>query len=228
MRTKETAALFDAQAARYDAAFDSSHGLARVVPRRTEVALRLIADGPGRLLDAGIGPGRLAAAVAARGWEVWGADVSAEMLGLARARLPDRAEQLVQASIEELPFADGAFDCVAATGVLEHVEELEGALGELARVLRAEGRAILSYPNYRTPISIVRRRALYPAARLVKRVLPIGSPPPPLHANALGRRTFEQALSRAGFGVERLEYVGARAGVGRWAATQLVYAARRD
>jgi SAM-dependent methyltransferase len=39
-----------------------------------------------------------------------------------------------------LPFADGVFDAVLNCGVLEHVEDEQGALGELRRVLRPGGR----------------------------------------------------------------------------------------
>ena len=66
---------------------------------------------------------------------MFGVDASAEMVALARERLPDARDRLAQGSVEELPFEDASFDAVAATGVLEYAD-VPRALGELARVLR--------------------------------------------------------------------------------------------
>ncbi len=66
-------------------------------------------------------------------------------LGLA----PDAAGRLARLSVhpesapcERLPFPDASFDVVTNTGVLEHVDDPERALGEIARVLRPGGRAL--------------------------------------------------------------------------------------
>lgn len=46
----------------------------------------------------------------------------------------------------DMPFADASFDCVIANHVLEHVSDIRRALGEIRRVLRQEGLAILQTP----------------------------------------------------------------------------------
>jgi SAM-dependent methyltransferase len=51
-------------------------------------------------------------------------------------------------SATALPFADGAFDVVAAFDVVEHCEDDALALAELARVLVPGGRLLLSVPAY--------------------------------------------------------------------------------
>jgi SAM-dependent methyltransferase len=51
-------------------------------------------------------------------------------------------------SAEALPFADGAFDVVAAFDVVEHCEDDALAVSELARVLAPGGRMLLSVPAY--------------------------------------------------------------------------------
>lgn len=47
---------------------------------------------------------------------------------------------------ERLPFADGRFDAVLSTQVLEHVEMLPGVIQEIHRVLRDRGRLVVSVP----------------------------------------------------------------------------------
>jgi ubiquinone/menaquinone biosynthesis C-methylase UbiE len=57
------------------------------------------------VLDAGCGTGRFLAALAPEA-RVWGIDPSAEMLAVARERLP-RSVRLKQARAEQPPFRDG-------------------------------------------------------------------------------------------------------------------------
>jgi SAM-dependent methyltransferase len=48
---------------------------------------------------------------------------------------------------DRLPFRDDQFDCVVSIDVLEHLADDQPFLGELRRVLRAGGRAIVTVPN---------------------------------------------------------------------------------
>lgn len=53
---------------------------------------------------------------------------------------------LVAADAYHLPFRDGSFSCVIASEVLEHLNDPAGALVESRRVLRADGRIVVSTP----------------------------------------------------------------------------------
>jgi SAM-dependent methyltransferase len=55
-------------------------------------------------------------------------------------------EAEVQGNLERLPLGDETFDCVVCMHVLEHVDDDAAALGEIRRVLRPRGRAILQVP----------------------------------------------------------------------------------
>jgi ubiquinone/menaquinone biosynthesis C-methylase UbiE len=55
---------------------------------------------------------------------------------------------LVQASIFALPFADGSFQTVVCSEVIEHVPGREAPLRELARVNRKGGTLVLGTPDY--------------------------------------------------------------------------------
>jgi SAM-dependent methyltransferase len=97
-------------------------------------------------LDAGCGDGRYLAALDAELPErVAGVDIAERILETARARVP-RAD-LRQANLESLPFADGAFDLVLSSQVIEHVLDAPAAVGELSRVLRPGGRLVISTDN---------------------------------------------------------------------------------
>src|SRR6266571_4954861 len=54
----------------------------------------------------------------------------------------------IPGSIFELPFADGSFDCVICSEVVEHIPAQEKPFDELARVLKTGGRLILGTPDY--------------------------------------------------------------------------------
>jgi ubiquinone/menaquinone biosynthesis C-methylase UbiE len=105
----------------------------------------LLAPQPGeRILDVGCGTGHLARELAARvlpGGEVRGADISAQMLAVARRAGVDA--QLTTGT--SLPFANGEFDAAVATQVYEFVEDLPAAILELMRVLRPDGRVAGPY-----------------------------------------------------------------------------------
>lgn len=52
-----------------------------------------------------------------------------------------------RASVYDLPFADGSFDCVIISEVLEHLHEDDRALTEISRVLKAGGVLAASVPR---------------------------------------------------------------------------------
>ncbi|HET9481877.1 MAG TPA: methyltransferase domain-containing protein [Candidatus Polarisedimenticolia bacterium] len=64
----------------------------------------------------------------------------------ALSRLAEHGGFAAQASAEALPFPDAAFDLVMAMDIIEHVENDESVLRELARVIRPGGTLVLSSP----------------------------------------------------------------------------------
>lgn len=95
------------------------------------------------VVDAGCGTGWYAAGLrrGVAGSTVVGADLSTGMLSKARAA---GAWPLVQADAARLPFADGSADVIVARGVLHHLPDVETALADWRRVLRADGAAVLT------------------------------------------------------------------------------------
>ena len=63
-----------------------------------------------------------------------------------RADIAPSGPDMVRVDMTDMAFEDGAFDVVIANHVLEHVNDLDAALREVARVLAPGGLAILQTP----------------------------------------------------------------------------------
>ena len=111
-----------------------------------------------RLLDLGCGFGRHAYQAARLGAEVVAFDAGADevrkvqdtfgaMARGRRARPTTARVGAVHGDALRLPFADGAFDRVIASEVLEHIPDDETAMAELARVLRPGGTMAVTVPR---------------------------------------------------------------------------------
>ncbi|HAI20820.1 MAG TPA: class I SAM-dependent methyltransferase [Clostridiales bacterium UBA8153] len=108
--------------------------------------LSLVPDVSGRrVLDAGCGPGFYTAWLLDRGAEVVAVDVSPKMVGLARARVGQRA-QVIQADLgHPLDFlASASFDLVLSALTLDYVRDWDGVFREFFRVLRRPGQLVFS------------------------------------------------------------------------------------
>lgn len=171
----DAGAFFDGRAERYDQAYDARGSDGYALRSRMEAVLRLVGPGRGEVLDIGMGPGRLLVELERRGWDVSGVDASAEMVTLARQKLPGAAARIVQGPMESLPVADASFDAVVATGVLEYAD-VESAVRETARVLRPGGVAVVSYPNPGAYYVVWKTHVWYRALRAARRLL--GRPQP--------------------------------------------------
>jgi malonyl-CoA O-methyltransferase len=103
------------------------------------------AVGDRAVLDLGCGTGRHAVWLAAAGARVTAVDFSAGMLAEARRKPGAAAVRFVVHDLHEpLPFSDAAFDLVVSGLVLEHLRELPPFFRESRRVLRDDGRAVIS------------------------------------------------------------------------------------
>ena len=95
-----------------------------------------------RVLDVGCGPGALTAELVRRlgAAAVTAVDPSEPFVAAARARHP--GVDVSQASAEELPFPDGAFDAVLAQLVVHFMADPVAGLAEMARVTRNDGAVV--------------------------------------------------------------------------------------
>ena len=118
----------------------------RMVLRHGEIARILRGLPPNlRALDLGCGVGHILR-ILPLGFEVFGVDYSTESLLLARSHLP-KETRLLNSSAYALPFQNRSFDLIVCLEVLEHLDDDDRAVEEIARILRPNGYLITSVPG---------------------------------------------------------------------------------
>jgi SAM-dependent methyltransferase len=159
------------------------------------------------LLDAGCGDGRYFHLVAADPptERLVGCDISERILATARetAARVGLSPELVRANVESLPFANGSFDLVLCTQVLEHLLSPGDGVRELARVLRPGGVLLLSADhagNTVTRVLFAPRLAVVGVLGLRNRHAPVLFPEHRFDVDEL-----ERTLTEAGLTVDHLE-----------------------
>lgn len=115
----------------------------------------------GRVLDLGCGTGTHAIALAVRGFDVVAVDFAPGMLLRAAEKrhrgthLDFRQHDLTR----PLPFDAGCFDAVLCSYALQVIDDPVALLGEIRRVLRPDGVALVEAPARRARFAAVARRA---------------------------------------------------------------------
>ncbi len=141
--------VFDSVATRYDVMNDlMSMGIHRLWKR---FAVELAGIKPGdRVLDLASGTGDLAARfsgiVGPQGGVVM-SDINAAMLEQGRLRMADKGLvgnlHYTQVNAQAIPFEDNSFNCVTIGFGLRNVTDKQQALGEMLRILKPGGRALV-------------------------------------------------------------------------------------
>jgi SAM-dependent methyltransferase len=121
----------------------------------------------GELLDIGTGHGLMLEILGPMARHAVGIDISAPALRLARTRIHSIGLAHVEfrrGDMYRLPFDDASFDTVTITRVLAPSERPSAALGEVARILRPDGRLIvvedfdlIDARGSDNPLSVLRR-----------------------------------------------------------------------
>ncbi|HVB05890.1 MAG TPA: class I SAM-dependent methyltransferase [Acidimicrobiales bacterium] len=143
------AALWDEHAGWWKKTF--THGADIEYEREILPLVTAELGGLGLVLDLGCGEGQVARALAAAGPAVVGLDPSRAQLDNARAE--GGGPRLVCGAGEALPFAGGSLGGVVCCLAIEHSDDPDALLGEVARVLVPGGTLLLlvNHPMYQGP-----------------------------------------------------------------------------
>lgn len=117
--------------------YDATRGLSPDVQRQVAEVLTDALRGAGTSLEIGVGTGRIALPLHARGVRLVGTDVAAAMVARLVANAGGRQPfPLVLSDAAALPFRDAAFDGALACHVLHLIPEWTTVVDEVWRVLR--------------------------------------------------------------------------------------------
>lgn len=136
---------------------------------------------------------RILAWASRQGARAYGVDIA--MPTVIQAREAFRREAAVLcgavADVRSLPFRSESFDAIYSMGTIEHFDETEGAIAEIARVLKPGGSAIVGVPNRHDPFL----RPLLATALQAVGLYAYG------YEKSYSRRSLRAMLERAGLAV---------------------------
>jgi len=143
-------ATFDQAADHYNATRGFPPGIAELVAG----SVAEIVEPGARILEIGIGAGRIARPLLARGFRMTGIDLSQNMMRRLLEAIPPTVIRplLVEADAVRLPLASGAFDAVIAVHVFHLIADWRQALAEVKRSLKPLGVLLIGY-DWRPPDS---------------------------------------------------------------------------
>lgn len=102
------------------------------------------------LLDVGCGAGGILTELQLHGHKCFGMDLCLDMLKRASAhskRLGQNPKVYCQSEAEMLPFRDNQFEGVVCCGVLQYLENEQGALRQMSETVKDGGFVIATFPN---------------------------------------------------------------------------------
>lgn len=104
------------------------------------------------LLDFMCGSGFFAHEFALKGLNVSGADISPELVAIAKRRAA-KNEKYIVAPSDNITYADRSFDRVLIVLALQNIQNIEGTILECQRVLKPTGtlHIVLNHPAFRIP-----------------------------------------------------------------------------
>jgi ubiquinone/menaquinone biosynthesis C-methylase UbiE len=105
-----------------------------------------------KVLDVACGQGFFVREYAKTGATIFGADISSELISIAKEKSQKDIELSV-APADKLPFENSIFDKLSIVLALQNIENTNGAFSEVSRVLKAKGHAyiVLNHPCFRIP-----------------------------------------------------------------------------
>lgn len=116
---------------------------------RFEWVLRVLGDVKDKkILDIGCGDGALTYRIAEKGADIIGVDNSKEGIQLAEEIFEKKkiSAQFLLADAYNIPVDNNSMNCVVLSDIIEHIQEPERLLKEAKRVLKQNGKIVISTP----------------------------------------------------------------------------------
>lgn len=149
-----------------------------------------------KILDVGVGTGRLVIPFVEMGFDTYGIDISEQMLEIVKNKigyLPNL--HLDKANAKNIPFQDNFFDFVTSYRVIIHIPDYEKVIEEIHRVLKPNGYAIIEFNN---------KYSLSGMGQLFRRLRKIFGVPEETDTQIVSRSMLIESFSEAGFEIEKI------------------------
>jgi SAM-dependent methyltransferase len=140
-----------------------------------------------RVLDFGCGAGRFLRVIEEAGAQAVGVEIARAAVERARENVPGADVRLLDDG--SIPLGHGEVDLVWCSEVLEHIPDVAHALLEMRRVLKPDGRLLLTVPFHGRA-----RNVLIALTRFERHFDPLGQ-----HVRFFTRRSLRSTLDHAGF-----------------------------
>lgn len=160
-----------------------------------ETVLRTVPRGAGLLLDVGCGSAFVAGRMCPQGARVVSLDIARANPRKALAKYPYENHAGVVADAYRLPFADGTFDCIVASEIIEHTVDPQGFLASLLSKLKPGGTLVVSTPY--------KEKIVYSLCIHCNRKTPLNA-----HLHSFDEGRMRRMASAVGAEVEGLRLVG--------------------
>lgn len=109
-----------------------------------------IAEQPIKILELGVGPGRIAKEILKHNVEYYGVDISSEMINTIKEKIGNNSKikQLIVSDIStENPFGEIEFDCIVAMRMLYYSHNWQAIIEKLSQKMDNKGTIIFSMLN---------------------------------------------------------------------------------
>lgn len=174
---------------------------------RKDRLLELLGKGSGRVLDVGCGPGVMTRDIISSGWTYDGVDISESMIREAREKFPNISFSV--GTVEHISTPNNSYNAVVAMGLVEYVPNDEEVINEINRILKKDGKFLVSLPNWWSPPRIWDRLIVVPLAMLLRKFTGKKQKDNVFHREYRSNE-YVALLEKSGFTVEKVVYYNFR------------------
>lgn len=127
--------------------YDKTRGFPPEVTDQIIGSLLKVIPSDAKIVDIGIGTGRISIPLLTHYCSITGIDISEKMMRRLKAALPENAcsPDLIQANALYLPIVNHSFDIAISVHVLHLIEDLPAAIQEITRILKPKGQLIIGH-----------------------------------------------------------------------------------
>jgi len=144
-----------------------------------------------KILDVGAGNGFFLEIAKARGWDVYGTELTEQAVGVCSSK----GISMKQGCLDEINFEEESFDVITSFEVIEHITNPKTIVAEMYRILRKGGKCYITTPNFNSLLRY-RLKENYDVIEY------------PNHLGYFTKKTLNKLFSEEGFSIKHIKSTG--------------------